>query len=291
MLFEIAIGDAYGAGFEYGDPEAIRTQNTLTHYVQHPRHGIKPGTYTDDTQMSIAVAEAMLSDHRWTKHLLAEKFVTAFQRDPRDAYARGFYGFLQTVRDGEDFLARIRPDSDKSGAAMRAAPVGLFPTVAEVVAKCQLQAALTHDTPDGTNAAVAAALLSHFCVYQIGPKAEAGAFIESHIAGQWSVPWEGKVGPKGWMSVRAAITAVARSDSLSSLLQTCIRFTGDVDTVAAIAMGAASCAADIEHDLPMALVAGLEDGAYGKNYVADLDHRLAEKFNLPQVARLTFESA
>ncbi|QBD80454.1 ADP-ribosylglycohydrolase family protein [Ktedonosporobacter rubrisoli] len=51
MLLELAIGDAYGAGFEYVDPEMIRRQNNLSHYVKHPRHAIRPGCYTDDTQM------------------------------------------------------------------------------------------------------------------------------------------------------------------------------------------------------------------------------------------------
>ena len=87
--------------------------------------------------------------------LLAGRFVEAFKRDPREGYAQGFYGFLCDVSDGDDFLRRVRPDSDKSGAAMRAAPVGLFPTVGEVVDKCTVQAAVTHNTPDGTNAAVA----------------------------------------------------------------------------------------------------------------------------------------
>ncbi len=64
MLLELAIGDAYGAGFEYAD-EMI-SENTLTHYVQHPRHQIRPGCYTDDTQMSLAIAETLVSGEPWT---------------------------------------------------------------------------------------------------------------------------------------------------------------------------------------------------------------------------------
>jgi ADP-ribosyl-[dinitrogen reductase] hydrolase len=213
MLIEIAIGDAYGAGFEYGDPHAIRTKNDLTHYVQHPRHTGKPGRYTDDTQMSLAIAEAMLSDLKWGREFLADKFVEAFKRDPRTGYARGFYDFLQSVADGDEFLRRIRPDSDKSGAAMRATPIGLYRDVREVIRRCTVQAKLTHDTPDGTNAAVAASLLAHYCAYDLGPLGQAGEFIASHVAGQWAAPWVGKVGPKGWMSVRGAITAVGRAKS------------------------------------------------------------------------------
>ena len=83
---------------------------------------------------------------------LARRFVAAFKRDPREGYARGFYQFLQEVEDEDDFLRRIRPDSDKSGAAMRACPIGVFPSVGTVIDRAESQAALTHDTAGGKSA-------------------------------------------------------------------------------------------------------------------------------------------
>ena len=234
--------------------------------------------------MSVAVAEAVLEDLKWGREYLADKFVEAFRRDERKGYARGFQAFLESTPDGAAFLRDIRPDSDKSGAAMRACPAGLYPDPREVLDRCARQARLTHDTPDGTDAACAAALLAHYCAYDLGPPADAGRWIEKLVQGQWSVPWEGKVGPKGWMSVRAAITAVSRATSLSGLLVDCVDFTGDVDTVAAIAVGAASTSGQIDNDLPDALRFTLEDGDYGRSYLADLDRRLAEKFGLPRVS-------
>src|SRR3954447_22310185 len=107
MLLELAIGDAYGAGFEYVSEGAIRKHNTAAYYVQHPRHNIRPGCYTDDTQMSLAVAEAIVSGERWAALNLARRFVEAFHRDPREGYAGGFHAFLQEVTSGEEFLKRI----------------------------------------------------------------------------------------------------------------------------------------------------------------------------------------
>lgn len=286
MLVELAIADAYGAGFEYVDEKTVRDHNNLSGYVRHPRHRLEPGQYTDDTQMSIAVAEAVLSGERWTPRLLATRFVEAFKRDPREGYAQGFYGFLCDVTDGDDFLRRIRPDSDKSGAAMRAAAVGLFPTVGEVVDKCTVQAAVTHDTPDGINAAVAAALAVHFFAYGLGPRAGVAEFVASQVPGGWEAPWVGRVKQKGWMSVRAALTAIQRNARLSDLLRDCVAFGGDVDTVAAIAAAPASLADDVEQDLPTALFDGLEDGAYGRRYLQALDRKLADLFGLPRVAGL-----
>jgi ADP-ribosylglycohydrolase len=274
MLLELAVGDAYGAGFEYAPVDWVRRHNTGTSYVSHPRHHGPPGRYTDDTQMSLAVAEALVAGDPWTPERLADRFVAVFRRDPRPGYSRRFYPILQSAASGADFLARVNPDSDRSGAAMRAAPLGVLPELDEVMERCRLQAAITHNTPDGIHAAVAAALAAHYCLYGLGPKRDLGRFLEAWVPGTWAEPWHGPVGAQGWMSVRAAVTALGRNDRLSSLLRDCIDFTGDVDTVAAIALAAASGSAEYEQDLPGRLVATLENGPYGRDYLAALDLRL-----------------
>ncbi|WP_367137162.1 ADP-ribosylglycohydrolase family protein [Saccharothrix sp. HUAS TT1] len=276
MLVELAIGDAYGAGFEYADPSFVTRHNTLAGYVRHPRrHGIAPGSYTDDTQMTLALAELRASGVPWTPESVASAFVTAFHRDPREGYASGFQAFLETVRTGDEFLARIRPDSDKSGAAMRAAPAGLLPTVADVLHHTDVQARVTHDTPDGVAAARAAALAVHYCHHALGPVAEVGSWIADRLgSGEWARPWRGKVGSKGVMSVRAALTALSGGGSLSAVLRECVAFTGDVDTVATIALAAAAESAEITADLPQVLVDGLENGPFGRDHLARLDSRL-----------------
>lgn len=274
MILELAIGDAYGAGFEYSSHTPPRAPADAR-YVQHPTHkGTRPGMYTDDTQMSLAVAELLVEGGRWTPANLADKFIGCFHRDPREGYAGSFYRFLCDTTSGEDFLANIRPHSDKSGAAMRAGPIGVRGTIGTVLEDARAQARLTHDTPDGIAAAQAAALATHYFLYDLGPKCALGRFLEQLVPGSWSVPWEGKVGSKGWMSVRAAVTAVCRNDSLGELLLDCVRFRGDVDTVATIALAAASCSAEYARDLPEALVGGLENGTYGRDYLRDLDRRL-----------------
>jgi ADP-ribosyl-[dinitrogen reductase] hydrolase len=275
MLLELAVGDAYGAGFEYADAAMVLQYNNLSRYVRHPRYRLKPGCYTDDTQMSLAIAETIVAGEPWVPEVLASRFVATFKRDPREGYASRFYQFLLRVRNGEEFLDQIQPSSDKSGASMRVAPVGVFPTVERVIEAATIQAALTHNTPDGINAARTAALMSHYFIYRLGAKSDLGEFLETHVPGYpWSQPWRGEVRSKGWMSVWAAITAVMRNDSLSELLRDCIAFTGDVDTVAAIALAAGSCSEEIAQDLPHHLIEGLENGKYGRDYIIELDRQL-----------------
>ena len=91
---------------------------------------------------------------------------------------------------------------------MRAPPIGVYPSIDEVVEKLTLQARITHDTKDGVRAAVAASLMSHYFLYRIGPKRELGKFLESQVEGRWNTPWKQKVGSKGWMAVQAGVTAV-----------------------------------------------------------------------------------
>jgi ADP-ribosyl-[dinitrogen reductase] hydrolase len=66
------------------------------------------------------------------------------------------------------------------------------------------------------------------------------------------------------------------------VLKNSIAFTGDVDTVATIAMAAASVSSRIcaNEDLPPWLVDGLENGQYGRDYLIDLDKQLDAKYGL-----------
>ncbi|BDD08279.1 hypothetical protein FUAX_07110 [Fulvitalea axinellae] len=274
MLIELAIGDAYGAGFEYVKPEIITKYNNLE-YRQHPTHkGTKPGMYTDDTQMSLAIAELMVEELEWTKLNVANKFVEVFKRDVREGYASGFYHFLTKMNNGEMFLENIKPYSDKSGAAMRAPVLGIYKDRKEVLEKTEIQASVTHDTKDGINAAKASAMIVHFFLWESGKKKDLAKYLKDHVKGDWASRWTGKVRSKGWMSVRAAITAIQEADSMSDLLTKCVAYTGDVDTVAAIALAGGSVCKELRNDLPGWLYSGMEDGEFGRTYIESLDKEL-----------------
>ena len=278
MLVHMAIGDAYGAGFEYVKSAEVRAHNHLQGYHRHPRHhGIEPGQYSDDTQMSLAVAEALLESVQPTPRHWAQHFCDCFHRDPRQGYASGFHAFLSQVTDGQQFLERIRPHSDKSGACMRALPIGLLPDVGQVLTLAEGQARVTHDTPGGVLSAQAVALAAHYYLYGLGPRPEVCEYVAAQIGGDWT-GWRGKVGPPGLQAARAALSALRLYSSMAELLRHCVDYTGDVDTVACIALGAAACCPDYRRDLPGVLYENLENGAYGKDYLCSLQARLAQRF-------------
>jgi len=281
LLTYTALGDSWGAGFEYAPFEHIRAHNTLKQYVKNTKHNLLPGRYTDDAQMALANGEVIISGQEITRETLGQSYFDCFKRDPREGYAAGFYGLLMEVKSAKELLERLgNAQSDKSGGAMRAVVWGIYPTIDEVKRLTTLQASITHNTADGINAAVAAALMGHYFLYDLGPKKDLGKFLEKHVKGphcDWNTPWTDKVGSKGWESVHAAVTAVIKYDSLAEMLKACVNYTGDVDTVAAIAIGAASCSQEVKDDLPQVLFTDHENGEFGLDYFRDRDEKLYTK--------------
>jgi len=280
MLVEMGIADAYGSAFEFADNLDL---NTVKMYINHPRHKGAPGRYTDDTQMSIAIAELMLYEKEWTPLIIANKFVEVFKRDQRTGYAHRFYAFLQEIKSGKEFLKKIKPDSEKGGAAMRSAPLGFIKDLDAAKKLCTIQAAITHNTENGINSAIIAMMMAHYFINKLGTKDDLQVYLAlDGPSGPWLDLWQGKVGSKGMDIVHAAVTAVVTSESLQELLYNCIDFGGDVDTVAAIAMSAASHCDEYEKDIPENLILCLENGKYGKDFLAELDEKLVKRFQ-PQL--------
>lgn len=286
MLLEIGIFDAYASAFEYSPPAGHR-QNDLRMFYSHPKWKRIPGTYTDDCEMSVAIAELLVEMKPWTPINIAQKFVDVFQRnDRRTGYSRHFYEFLCNVHDGKEFLRKIKPDSEKSGAAMRAGPLGIIADVEQLLQMCDLQARITHNTDKGVCSAQAAALMVHYFIYDLGPKNNLGEFLENRLQGKhfghdFTLPWEGKVHPSGLEAVRAAITSVQSSNSMVEVLTKCVDYGGDTDTVAAISAGPASCSKEILQNVPENLIMTLENSGYGKDFLIELDTQLFRRLGRP----------
>lgn len=280
MLLELAIADAYGSAFEMANENFV-TENNKLEYIDHNKYPslVPQGHFTDDGQMSCALAEMLIEGIEWTPLNIAQKFVDCFHRDKRRGYNGGFFLFLKKTKTGQEFIDNIRPDSEKSGAAMRASPLGLLSNIDEIIEKCDIQARLTHNTPGGIGSALCASLMVHYFCHKIGPKANFVNWLNR--VGYWKIePWTGRVSTNGWQCVLAAITAIQNSNTLSEVLYNSIAFTGDVDTVASIAMSAASWSDEIKKDLPQKLYDGLENGKYGRDYLISLDEKLKNLYFL-----------
>lgn len=165
-LLGLAVGDALGHPTEFVPSlGAIRARwgaRGVVGFVAAGRH--PPGTFTDDTQMALCVARALCrAGRRSLDDLMAamsEEFVAwvvspANDRAPGGTCLTGCYALQRGVPWRE---AGVK-GSKGCGAAMRAAPVGLYflDDPAALVRVSAAQSALTHAHPTGVASGVAAA--------------------------------------------------------------------------------------------------------------------------------------
>ncbi|WP_196893683.1 ADP-ribosylglycohydrolase family protein [Aureivirga marina] len=277
MILEGAIGDAYGAGFEFADFKKIQLKNNITNYENHPLYNELKGNYTDDTQMTLALAELILSDSDWTELNIANSFVNSFQRNPRKGYAKRFYSFLTEIKNGQEFLEKIQNTSTRNGAAMRSYILGVFPTEEEVLTKNTLQAKLTHNSEEGILSANAIALANHFFIYEKGQKNDLLTYLNDFQKANWKGKWQGNVSMSGIASVEAVLSLLVSDLNLKERLQMAINFGGDVDTVASLVLAISSQDKSITNNLPRFLYDELENETFGKDYLIILDKKIASK--------------
>lgn len=286
LLLRIAQADAYAADFEFAKRAHIEEHHKLLRYVKHPIHRDTGGLYTDDTQMSIAVAEALLLNKDLTPKDFANAFVCAFKRDERDGYARGFQAFLESIKSGDEFMAKIKPKSDKNGAAMRSVPIGILPDPREVLRIAEMQAKLTHDTEIGIFSSQAVALMAHFAFY-FGDEENDGfarlhEFCRVYLPKfDFRKPWQGEVRYPATNTVHAVFDLLTRSRNLMDILDRAVLFGGDTDSVAAIAWGIAGTRMR-DQIVPDFLETDLEIGRnYGPKFLRELGRKLMNHYKAP----------
>lgn len=145
----LAIGDALGATTEFMTPGEIRAQ-----YKQHRKIigggwlGLKPGQVTDDTDMSLCIARAVLAAGGWDLPGIAQQFADWMKGNPPDVGATCRRGIRDFMLKGQLETPPNEWDAG-NGAVMRMAPVALF-TLGDqaLLGRCALeQAHLTHHHP------------------------------------------------------------------------------------------------------------------------------------------------
>jgi ADP-ribosyl-[dinitrogen reductase] hydrolase len=275
MLLVIAMADAYGAGFEFTANEYIKENHCLTKYHQAWLDNTPAGCYTDDTQMSIAIAELMLNERGpWNEHLVAEYFLKAFKRDPRQSYSDGFYDFLVNTETSSEFIENIYSDSIRNGSAMRSVPLGLIKDKREMLEKARIQASVTHNTHEGIVASQAVALAVYYFVNQIGKKEGLFDYVCQQTNEIFIKDKITRTECNAIDTIDAVLTVLSQSNSLTEVLDKSVSLGGDTDSVAAIACGIASFSDEYDKDLPAFLERDLENGPYGKDYLIKLSEKL-----------------
>jgi poly(ADP-ribose) glycohydrolase ARH3 len=282
------VGDALGMPFEGATPAAIPSD------VEMVEARLGRGTYTDDTQMMIALAESLIERGGVEEEPLSRAFQGAY--DPARGYGRGTRRVLELWRNSvpvaeaatQVFAGR---GSRGNGAAMRIAPVAVcfHQDPDRLLAEAARSARVTHAHPVGVDgavvqaAAIGAALRNEdfLAVALAAARTEelrAGLAGVGDLLGEPRNPAEMhsrlRTSSDAAESVCAAIYSAAAHPTFHAAVRFAVSLGGDTDTVAAMT-GAISGACLGANSIPRRWVDALEDGDRGRTHVEQLATRLA----------------
>jgi ADP-ribosyl-[dinitrogen reductase] hydrolase len=149
VFLGVALGDALGATTEFMTPGEIRAQYKVHRKIRGGGWlGLKAGHVTDDTEMSLAIAHALVDAGQWDLPGIASNFLDWMRSKPIDIGSTVRKGIRNYMSTGELVVPRNDWDAG-NGAAMRMAPVALFTLGNDkLLRRCTLeQAHLTHNHP------------------------------------------------------------------------------------------------------------------------------------------------
>lgn len=281
------VGDALGMPFEGAPPLAAPEPLELL------PAGLGAGTYTDDTEMMIAVLEVLAVYGECDEEALAWRFLDGHH--PSRGYGSGTLAVFALWRQGvpvSEAARRVfKGGSFGNGAAMRIAPVAAhFADDPEALAREAARSArVTHVHPLGIEGAFVQAVAVAAAVRDEDPleAATAAATLpaltkpleraRTAIEEAWTperIAAELGNGFEVHRSVPTAIAAAAAS-SFEDACTTAVRIGGDADTIAAMA-GAIAGARYGASGIPERWRSGLEDEIRGRSHVEFLAARLWE---------------
>ena len=305
------LGDAFGSGFEGMNPDRAMFHMSIL----EKRFERK---YTDDTDMTLALAESIVQCGKIDPEDIARQF--SLHCDLSRGYAIGTIKAVQALRAGRrwDEVARIvfEDGSFGNGAAMRVSPVGLFDhhNLDGLKESAIKQASITHVHLLGRWGAVMQACSVGLAVHQ-DPREPFGK--DRTVIGLKEVLWGGPIeyikalnkieemlsrekqlqarevvrslgnGVEAFFSVPSACyIAITYSPYFCDAIRAAISLGGDTDTIAGM-VGAIVGAHVGEKGLPAEWMEQLEDGPRGRSFAESLADRLFEAWCQIRQASLT----
>lgn len=230
------IGDMVGSVYEFNN----------TKRIDFPFFSDR-STYTDDSIMTIAVAEWLLSDRNHSHEILEDIMVryAGEYPHPMGGYGGGFAQWLfrperlVDYRTGEMAGRRVPYNSWGNGAAMRAAAIGwMFDSFEETEKVAGISAAITHNHPEGIKGAQATAVAVYLA--RIGyTKNQIRERVHDRYGYDLSQSVSDIRKTYGWEdscqgTVPPAICAFLDSVDFESAIRLAVSLGGDSDTLACI---------------------------------------------------------
>lgn len=225
-MYGAILGDIIGSPYEFDQGNKSKTFPLFS----------QQSTYTDDTVMTIAVAEAFM-DAPDDDVIIRQRLIETMHRYGRMYPDAGYGGrFAMWL-----FLDGTEPyNSFGNGSAMRVSSAAwLYNDLDTIRRMARLSAEVTHNHPEGITGAEATAS-AIFLARTDSSKAEIKAYIEDQFGYDLSRSCD-EIRP-GYYHVEScqetvpeAITAFLEGDSFEDVIRTAVSLGGDCDTLTCIA--------------------------------------------------------
>ena len=290
VLLGTAVGDALGVPFEkkLSNYEGLVEWDGRT-YLGSEHHKLLPGQYSDDTQMSLMVAESLIKNQGFNPDDLAAQYMDWLISGRARGYGKTTLLAVQNLQNGKHWSESGIAGSTGNGTAMRAAPFGVYfrNDLYSLVNICKIDSAITHASEEAEAGSIAIALAAAYAVnnnldnllekvWEKLPTSKVkstiyslGSLIESdYITPQQALR---VLGTKADVreTVPAALYCFMKFSNYHEAVVAAIKAGGDTDTTAAIVgalFGAKSGMKGIDNNI----VKGVED----YNRLMELDSQL-----------------
>jgi len=253
-----AIGDALGMPLEFGPPSP---PDKLVRVMRPGR--LPAGSFTDDTEMALALAESLLAHRPLDGADLAQYFVSWYRHNPPDVGIQTAQ-VLNRIAQGESWqtaeawaLAN-RPDSAGNGSLMRCWPAALawWNDRPQLVNDSRLQSRLTHPHPE----CVAGCIFVNWMIAELVKGAAPSLAFEGALQSV-SLPDEMRqaviaapthrreeLPNTGWVrhTLESALWGLLTTSSFEEALVQVVNLGGDTDTAGAVTGALAGAAYGLE---------------------------------------------
>lgn len=248
-MLGLAIGDAIGTTYEF---EVRDSLPRLTDMVGGGPFKLKPGQWTDDTAMALALMDSLLANGMLDEEDLMTRFVDWLENGTYSCTGRCFdigiatRGALQRWQQtGDPFAGSTNPRTAGNGSLMRLAPVAIrhwnnIEALRDVAAR---QSRTTHGAPEAVDACVAYAevLANAIAGRRRGEIMRLSAepcstTISQIIGGSWRGKHRDDISATGYVahSLEAALWCLGRSGNFLDAVLLAANLCEDADTTAAI---------------------------------------------------------
>ncbi|GAB7387568.1 hypothetical protein BSNK01_14050 [Bacillaceae bacterium] len=308
------VGDALGMPVEGWSRETIvETFGRLDRMEAGP---LPRGSYTDDTQMMIALAKSLVECQGFVADHAARTFAEFYEE--KRGYGRGVTEILRRIQKGVPWSecgASVFPEgSYGNGGAMRVAPLAIMygKQRAQLLQAAERSARITHAHPLAVQGAVmqAVAVALAYQFRKRRPLPQRKFLHELKRAYDWDGTYRKKLqtvkrflknppsaeeviaslgnGTAAHESVPTAIYSFLRhSEDFKEAVCYAVNLGGDADTLGAMTGALAGAYLGVEA-IPREWLEALENGKWGKDAVEKLAARLAEKWTIAIVSPGTF---